>query len=160
MTLVIDTAIPGGQFQKQVTSLVPLDQWKISADLQLMVRSKVRGGGDKSTSSLLTPDPAFSVAMLQAEGPRDVVSSSIVQCSLTTNPILHSQPYQKWTTTRARECVLRSLTPTTLLPSNASATCRGSPTPQPDQTVLHHSLRLLLFNPFTRFRLDLRHTPR
>jgi hypothetical protein len=92
MTLVIDTAIPGGQFQKQVTSLVPLDQWKISADLQLMVRSKVRGGGDKSTSSLLTPDPAFklhSVAMLQAEG-----RGLELDCSVFT----HNKPNPSLTT--------------------------------------------------------------
>jgi hypothetical protein len=47
VALVIDTAIPGGQLQKHVSSLVPLGYWKMPADLQFMVRSKVCGGGDE-----------------------------------------------------------------------------------------------------------------
>jgi hypothetical protein len=121
-----------------------------------MVRSKVCTVVvvTEAISSLLTPDPAFSVAILQAEG------RTLVFTYNNPKPPSTLPTSSKWTTTRARECVLRSLTPTTLLPSNASATCRGSPTPQLDPTILHHSLRLLLFHPSTCLRLDLRHTPR
>lgn len=47
-------------------------------------RSKVRGGGDQGISSLLTPDPAFSVAVLQ---PRDVVSTRLFTYNKPNPPL-------------------------------------------------------------------------
>jgi len=119
-----------------------------------MVRSKVRGGHGSYRQALSLPQTLHLASRYCR--PRDQGHCIHLQQSQPST----LQQSTKWTTTRARECVLRSLTPTTLLPSNASATCRGSPTPQPDPTLLHHSLRLLLFNPFTCLRLDLRYTPR